>query len=429
MTEETIGPKDRERIAIVEASEAGKRMLRRKCKKASTRLIYVRGALLFSEFLSKSLDDIVNEYKADAEKNLYKAFDKWEHIFEDFADLLSEKHGGGTTASTYFQGGVALINANVPKSARIKPEGPSVAPRTIPPITIEDLRTVRAVADERQGAFIDFLKDSGISRDDAIELTYGVVRKAIENETARFLKINMYRAKENVEYETWIGPNAIDSLRIYFMVRRQRGEKVTDDTPIFASEMKPHNQLTRRSLSQIFRRLTKKTGIAISTHRLRKFFETYIIAGGVHPIAAKYWMGHKIRGGRGDIEAKYIIPPENLQREQYVKAYDHIDAVPKLTAQELSEVRIRAEFETMSPQARKAYVQQLTRRYGFKPNLQRLLKEIEKEFAEENEDCPDGEHCERFEQIPEANLLEYLRQGWQIVKEINNGKEVIVRKQ
>lgn len=400
-------------------------MIRRKCKKVSTRLLYVKGAILFSEFLGKGFDDIVNEYQADAEKSLYKAFDKWEQIYEDFSDNLQEKYPEGSTAKAYFTGSVALINANVPKSARIKPSAPPAISRTIPPITMEDLRTVRAVADERERAFIDILKDSGISREDAIEVTYGVVKKAVEDKAVRFLKIDMYRGKENVEYETWIGPNAIESLRIYFMIRRQRGEAITDDAPIFGRDHRPYGKLPKGSLSGVFRRLTKKTGITISTHRLRKFFETYITAGGVHPIVAKYWMGHKIRGGRSDIEARYIIPPENLQREQYIKAYDYIDAMPKLTTQDLSEARIRAELETMSPEARKAYIQRLTRRYTFKPNLQRLLKQIEKD-VEKEDDCPDGEHCE-FKQIPETNLLEYLRQGWQIVKEVSNG-EVIVRR-
>jgi hypothetical protein len=424
--EENIGPKDVERIAIVEASEAGRRMIRRKCKKTSTKLIYVRGVLLFSEFLSKGFDDIVNEYRRDIEENLVKAWDKWEEIFADFADFLVEKHGNGATPKTYFEGAKALINANVPKSARIKPESPSASSRSIPPIIMEDLRMVRNAADERERAFIDVLKDSGISRDDAVNMTYKDVRKAIEDPTITAHKMNVYRGKENVEYETWIGTNAIESLRVYFLVRRQRGEEITDDTPIFASNNKPYEALTPKSLSVVFRRLSQKTGIKITAHRLRKAFETYITAGGAHPLVAKYWMGHKIRTGR-DVEAHYIIPPENLQRDIYLKAYGYIDAVPKLSAQELSEARIRAELETMSPETRKRYVQQLTRRYTFKPDLQKLLKRIEKESNEENTDCPDGVHCgEQFKQIKEKELLRYLRNGWQIVHKLEMG-EVIVR--
>ena len=385
--EETIGPKDHERIAIVEASEAGKRMIRRKCKKTSTKLIYVRGALLFSEFLSKGFDEIVDEYRKDIEENLVKAWDKWEEIFADFADYLVEKHGNGATPKTYFEGAKALINANVPRSARIKPESPSASSRSIPPIIMEDLRTVRNAADERERAFIDVLKDSGISRDDAVNMTYKDVRKAVEDPTIIAHKMNVYRGKENVEYETWIGTNAIESLRVYFLVRRQRGEEITDDTPIFASNNKPYEALTPKSLSVVFRRLSQKTGIKITTHRLRKAFETYITAGGAHPLVAKYWMGHKIRTGR-DVEARYIIPSENLQRDIYLKAYGYIDAVPKLSAQELSEARIRAELETMSPETRKRYVGQLTRRYTFKPTFRGYSNESRKSSLKRTRTAP-----------------------------------------
>ena len=434
MAEEKISPKDRQRIAIVAASEAGKRMLRRKCKNVSTRILYVKGAILFSEHLGKGFDNIVNEYKADAKKNLYNTFDKWELIYEDYADWLVEKYGEeGTTAKSYFQGAVALINANVPKSARIQPSAPPATPRTIPPIPIEDLRTIRAVADERERAFIDFLKDSGISRDDAVGLTYKVIKKAIEDKTIRYLKIDMYRSKENVEYETWLGPNAIDSLRIYFMVRRQRGEKITDATPIFASDKQPYEGLPKGSLSAIFRRLTKKTGIAISTHRLRKFFETYITAGGVHPITAKYWMGHKIRGGR-DVEARYIIPPENLQREQYTKAYNYIDLRERPDREDMLMAEIKTKMELLPPQQRKPFFEKLRGMYRHSRFTERLLNdpymkriiEGKVEDEAENENCSNGEHCTHM-QIKESELLSYLQQGWQIVHNLQNG-EVIVKR-
>jgi len=426
--EENIGPKDRKRIAILEASEAGKQLLRRKGKKTSTKVIYVRGALLFSEYLGKSLDQIVNEYKADVEANLVKGWEKWEEVFADFGDYLTQKHGEGTTAKTYFEGAKALINCNVPKSARIKPESPTGASRTIPPITMEDLRTLRGAADERERAFIDFLKDSGVSRDDAVKINYKEVKKAVEDQTITAHKINMYRGKENVEYETWIGVNAIESLRIYFMVRRQRGEQITDATPIFASNTEPYERLNVHSLSAVFRRLAKRTGITVSTHRLRKTFETYITAGGAHPLVAKYWTGHKIKGR--DIEASYIIPPEDVQRDIYLRAYPYLDVRPQISVEELSKAKIESELDTMDPKARKSYVQALVKRFGYKPSMKRLLDDIAKQLdkEEENTDCPNGVHCaEEFAQINENELLTYLQQGYTIVHTLANG-EVIVKR-
>ena len=75
------------------------------------------------------------------------------------------------------------------------------------------------------------------------------------------------------------------------------------------------------------------------------------------------------------------------------------------------------------------------KRKGLKRTADDIIRDLERQIkrkrqrTEPNGDCENGVNCERFEQIPEANLLEYLRQGWQIVKETNNGKEVIVKKQ
>ncbi|UCH70785.1 MAG: hypothetical protein JSV29_02030 [Candidatus Bathyarchaeota archaeon] len=85
-------------------------------------------------------------------------------------------------------------------------------------------------------------------------------------------------------------------------------------------------------------------------------------------------------------------------------------------------VLLDALFEACS---RMSFVSMFRRR-TFKPkNLDeeiRLIEEIIKARRREGEnpnnsenDCPDGEHCERFERIKEGELLTYLRNGWQIV--------------
>jgi len=50
----------------------------------------------------------------------------------------------------------------------------------------------------------------------------------------------------------------------------------------------------------------------------------------MHPIWLKYWMGHKVRGKRADIEGRYIIPPTEEQRKAYMAAYHRIDLTPAL---------------------------------------------------------------------------------------------------
>lgn len=422
--EEYISPKEMENIRIVESSTAGRKMLEKTAKTTNTRLVYARAVLLFKEFMGKELDDIVAEYQTDVKANQYQAFEKWEEILEDFGRWL-EKRVKGTTPTTYFQPAKNLINANVPRSLRIQVKSPEPHPREIPPITIEDLRKLRKITDVREAAFIDVLKDSGVSRDDAVELNYVQVKKAVEDASITYLPLRMYRAKEQVEYTTWIGVNAVESLRLFFDIRKRKGEQITDETPVFASDMKPYERLTPGALSQILTRLQYKTGIKVSTHRLRKFFETYVTAGGVHPIVAKYWMGHKIKTGR-DIEARYIIPPENLQQEQYAKAYPYIDMRETKESEDLLMAEIKARMESLPPNARRKFASELKAIYREKAARFLETDEIKKLLQAQ---ITDGgiAYSEEFQQINEKELLTYLRNGWQLVHRLNSG-EVIVKR-
>ena len=418
-------PKDKERIAEVEKYEAGKRFLRRKCKKKGTRKLYVRGVLEFSRFLNKNLDEIVDEYKQDAKENLYQAYDKWEMIYEDFGDHLKEEHPKGTTAKSLFQGSVGLINANVPKSAEIHPEQPEAHPRTIKPITIEDLRTVRNVADERKRAFIDVLKDTGMSRSEAVTLTYGQVKKAIEDPRVQYHKLDVYRGKENVEYETWLGPNAIESLRLFFKVRRQSGEEITDNSPIFAVKG-GKEPLAPQSLSATIRILGEKAGITTSPHRIRKFFETYITAGGAHPLTAKYWMGHTIHA---DVDSSYIIPTETLQREQYMEAYKKIDLEAKALderEQRIQNIRDNLRMLGKSEEEIRIATMSLRRASNIEEAIKKVLRDSNE--PEDPHDCPNGEHCSaQYDEINEADLLSYLQDDWKIVHNLQNGRVIVKR--
>jgi integrase len=411
-------------IEKVGLTAAGKKLLERKAKAVSTKLQYSKASLFLSEFLSKPIDELVGEYVSDVKANLYEAANKWEETFQEFTTWLENKKYKSASVAVYHAGAKSLINANVPRSMRLQAETPEAISRSIPGVTIEDLREIYAMCDDRERAFIAILKDSGISADDALRLNYGDV-KGFDSE--QFVHINVFREKEGIEYETFFGSNAVEALKAYTTIRKVRGENITPESPIFASEHEPYERLNGDALVKVFRRIASKTGKTISTHRLRKFFETYMALIVRHPIVLKYWMGHKVLKG-SDIEARYIIPPTPEQLKLYMESYRNIDLAPKISAEELSEARIRAELETMNPEARKRYIGHLQTRWGLKVNMKKLIEDIRKEFdKEEDGDCPDGIHCERFEQINENNILAYLREGWQIVHRLGNGDVVMKR--
>jgi len=324
-----LPPSRRKEIEYAESYSESKRMLDKVAKSISTKVSYGKACRLLGGFTKKTPTEIVAEYKADARGSLYECFDKWERIFDDFAIFL-EKNFGSATAHLYHSGAKALINCNVPRSARLQARSPEVHSREITPVNFEDLKKIYGMANVRDRAIIAFFKDSGISAREVVGLNIGDLEGFGKNET--WIRIAVYREKEHVNYETFLGPNTVKALRAYVEVRKRKGEKVTDNSPVFITENKPFRRLDLHALRANLQQISKKTGIVVSTHRLRKFFETYMAIGKVHPIVLKYWMGHKIKSGR-DVEARYIIPPTPEQIKMYKEAYRNIDLARADTAE------------------------------------------------------------------------------------------------
>jgi hypothetical protein len=261
----------------------------------------------------------------------------------------------------------------------------------------------------RERAIIAFLKDSGISKADVLSLNLDALENFDKGD--QFIHLNVFRGKESVEYETFIGPNAVEALKAYFALRRNRGENLTGKSPLFVTEQVPVIRLSLATITSLFALLTQKSGKRISTHRLRKFFETYMALTVRHPIILKYWMGHKLKGG--DIEASYIIPPTPEQRKLYQESYKSIDLTGG-TLEERAREAAKAEFQRMlTPEA-----QEFAQRHGIKFQRKKGTQEKEKE-------CKDGEHCQRV--ASEAELPELLAEGWHASLVLPSGKVVLDR--
>lgn len=407
-------PSEREFVGFVEASSAGSHMLDKVGKNQNTKIAYSKGCRFFSDFMKKGLDEIVAEYQQDVKSNAYEGFDKWERIFDDFAIYLEKTlHLGTSSVSVFHSGAKALINCNVPRSLRLQAKSPAVVSRTIQGCTLDEVKEIYSIVAVRERAIIAFLKDSGMSRADALILKIGDLQDFEKGE--QFIHLQVYRGKEHVEYETFIGPNAVDALRAYFKWREKNGETLTKESPLFVTSKRPFRQLNENALNSIFLLMKKRTGKIISSHRLRKFFETRMACAHVNPATLKYWMGHSIRG-RGNIESRYILPTTEEQLALYKEAYHEIDLTGG-TLEERATQAAKAELaKMMTPEQKEIFT-----RAGYKFRRKETIDEAAKET------CPDGKHCgeEDFKQISESQLLQYLRQGWQISYKLDGGQVII----
>jgi len=424
-----LGKKDIERIAWIKSFKSGikwfLKLRKQYGEKLGTQKNYALALERFCEYIGKTPDEIIAAYKDALDKSVHEGVDEWNEHLDLFMPWIMDKyHIGRVRASSAFCAIKSFFDYNVSIGLSAKmPESHSVS---LMPVTIEELRDkVLPYADITEKFVISFLKDSGVSQAEALRFNVS----DIEDLGNGFGYIRVFRKKENVDYETFVGPNTIDLMRKYIAYRRQQGFEVSPDSPLFVKKKRMEERLTAKGIIGILLRLSEKVGVKISTHRLRKTFDTFMAIGKVHPIILKYWMGHKVKGGKGDIEARYIIPPKPEQLNLYREAYTHIDLTPEKISEQ--ERRIQATFDNLrltgfSDEDIERYREQKGKTWHTAKELITIIRQrAGRPKPTKNADCPDSKNCPTFKEVNESDLLSHLKDGWRITHNLQNGKVII----
>jgi integrase len=391
-------------------------------EKLGTQKYYVRALKEFSEYVGMDPDEIVDAYKKGLKEDVNQAVEEWNEKLELFVPWLVDKFNiKRSVAASWFSAVKSFFKYNVAiKLTATKPEFYS---KSYKPVTIDELReNISPFADIYQTFEILFLKDSGISQDDALRINVG----DIEDLGNGFGYIKTFREKEAVDYETFIGPNTTEAMRKCLDFRKRLGFEVTNESPLFVKKHKPNERLTASLIQGSLRRLSKKAGVIVSTHRLRKTFETYLAIGKVHPIILKYWMGHKIKRGKSDIEAKYIIPPKPEQLKAYMEGYKFIDINPQPDQTEVLLAEIRTRMEALPPEQRRKFATEITTAYRSRAHVileDTKIKELLREKPMRTQTNGGSSDCQRI--VSEEELGGYLANGWRVQAVLPSGKVVI----
>lgn len=389
----------------------------------NTQKVYVRALEEYCSFTGKNPDQLIEErktqLKSDSDEDRRIAEETVKQFF-----LELEKKTKRSSAATFSAALRSFFRSNYQPLVM---RSPMFVSEERLPISMEDLREVDRAVEDRTRFFIRFLKDSGISREDAVNVRYGKVRRQLEQGND-FIMLRMIRAKESVRYETFIGPDTIEALKTYLRVRRKRGEEITDDTFLFANLQ--GEQMSGIALYTLLKRRGQKLGIALGPHRLRKFFETRMALGKVHPMILRYWMGHKISG---DVESHYVIPSEDEQTKLYTDSYKNIQLTPPAL---ISREEIRGELLDILPDE---YFKPLAEKYRKSiPEIRRILrlkkarripkeipelKEAKNNQTQTNGGCQNGHNCQCI--VSEEELPSLLAQGWRVSAVLPSGKIVV----
>jgi integrase/recombinase XerD len=372
---------------------------------------YCRGLKAFCDWIGKTPDQLIAERKAEL-KDSETEMNAENKLREFCAVLENKKTVTRTTIATKYHAPVKSFYSynNVPLKLRT----PKHTTREREPHTVEQIKTLMKIVDVRERAFIMLLKDSGMSREDAVTLRYGDIKAEYEA-GKEVIHLKVVRQKESIEYDTFIGKNAIESIKAYLEYRQRRGETITDSTPIIATLK--GKALTPENFSTIFDRLSDKVGFKTSPHRFRKYFESHL-ALSAPSILVKFWLGHSL-----GVEKSYFMPPLEKQREKYAESYKEIDISEKPT---LSELKVKqmialAQLKQTVPLEKYAELERLVLQTQSTKELDDLGSNIRSGKIQlepiKREDCQIL--------ITENELENYIAKGFRFVAVLPSGKILV----
>ncbi len=231
------------------------------------------------------------------------------------------------------------ISLNWKKIRRVLPRARRYALDRIP--TVEEIHGIIEAADIREKALTFVFVSSGI-REGAIEHFRVEDYTQIKREEKMIAgRLEVYNGDPE-RYITFITPEACYALDKYLDFRREHGEEIKKNSPLFRDKFDPikglygHGKnnskevvipMTAPAVRQYYNRLLFSIGIRnqrkrrhdFSVHGFRKFFKTKAEIGGMKPINVETLMGHST-----GISDSYYRPTESELLEDYLKIVAHL---------------------------------------------------------------------------------------------------------
>jgi len=248
------------------------------------------------------------------------------------------------------------------------------------------------------------------------------------------VKINVPASinKSKFSYFTYITPETAKILKAYLEERKKKGEKITGESYLFVTKYgEPYRgrtleELVRREIRRHMK-VKKLPGYKINKydihiHSFRKFFRTMLEVAGVKRSFREFLLGHK-----GDyLDESYFRPFEEQVKQEYMKAIPHLTII-EVETPSMEEIRKRQLIDTAKmlgySEEKIKKIEEILAKYK---SVDEAMDEIRR-LREEEEVLPNGGRKFKVKIVSEKELVNYLEDGWEIVKELKSGS-IVIRK-
>ena len=301
-------------------------------RNAATRDPYERRLIGFLKSVMMTPDDLVTKAKSQPSsiEKILISFISAQNLRAEKGEITAGTVGNALKAVKLLLEMNDVTSLNWKKIKRVLPKARRYALDRVP--TIDEIQNVVEAADIRGKPLTLVFTSSGI-REGAIEKLRVGDYTHIEGRVGRLTVYN----GDPERYVTFISPEACDALDKYLTFRKQHGEMISSNSPLFRDKFDPvkrqeglgrgHHGHTRRdaeeivipmtsSIRQYYNRLLFSIGIRDQKKR-RHDYKTRAEQAGMKPINVKILMGHSV-----GISDSYYRPTENELLQDYLRVVD-----------------------------------------------------------------------------------------------------------
>ena len=264
------------------------------------------------------------------------------------------------------------------------------------------------------------------------------------------VRIDLYREKTSrtsvKKYYTFIGEDAKSQIREWLSIRPE-----TDCECLFVTYNKNRKEwvpVTGLLIGNMITKISKRIGLIkpnglgryrVHAHEFRDLFRSLCTLSGVNHVASEFFLGHSIDKLGYDKSPEY---DEEWFRNEYRKVEPRLNIISNPTGETLEK-----KIEASKNEAVIEAVRSFARALGIDPLRIRIERERQagRELTREEEleairkeirrlvahpvrlKSEENNHRYETKLVTEEELVEYLNQGWDIVKELSSGKIVVRR--
>jgi len=379
--------------------------------KASTRKPYTTAWKYFREFTGMTGDEIIEDRKNDKEH-------KWERKVLEFKQWLMDKKGLApytATASTNSVRGFFAFHYLKLEYRRV--DRKRIGERTRKTedyfFTVEDLKLMADHAKLHEKYVLVAGKSFGLRAGDFLALTRGDLEPYI-NRPVPISIGEIDTGKEKVPAYPFIDTDAKPVIKL-MLEEMDRGGRTKSTNRILTYKWE-------KELTETLKRLVERAGLEtgnkrVRFHSLRKFLVDNI-SSVMSESKWKQIVGKKIGEGA-------YVSPEGL-RDDYARAMSKT-TFTKTVAE--GDIELLARKQALITLAKLQGTSEEEMKKIFRSKKASTTTEqvkILEEFTEKqqtNNNCADGEHCQRI--VSEAELSGVLAQGWRVAAVLASGKIVV----